>query len=161
MKYSAYLALIGSASSKFQFGFCDYPDQMEIDKARFEGSWYEIQRDTHMQFWNNQDCPLASYYPTANGMALEREYYNFFGAKEVQGPLAIREDDGWFSDGKTKVDHFWTKLHHYVIDTDYENYAVVFGCDQWFGFWEVSWATLLSRSKTIDTEHTNLAKKAL
>jgi hypothetical protein len=35
---------------------------------------------------------------------------------------------------------------HYVISTDYDSYAVVYGCDQYLGFTKISYATFLSRS---------------
>ena len=39
---------------------------------------------------------------------------------------------------------------HYIIDTDYDNYAVAYGCkDFFFGFFHGSFATLLSRETEI------------
>jgi hypothetical protein len=50
---------------------------------------------------------------------------------------------------------------HYVIDTDYENYAVVYGCDVYFGLFKVSYATFLSRSTFADSRSMASAKSKL
>ena len=55
-------------------------------------------------------------------------------------------------DGYGKVKFWWYPDGNYwVLDTDYDNYAIVYGCDNWFGFWTQE-AWLLSRTPTVSDQ---------
>lgn len=45
--------------------------------------------------------------------------------------------------------------------TDYENFAVVYGCDNYFGLFHGRFATLLSRTEYLESEYVDLAVKTL
>jgi hypothetical protein len=45
---------------------------------------------------------------------------------------------------------FWGYKTHYIIDTDYDHYALAYGCDNYWGFFYGSYATLLSRDKYLE-----------
>lgn len=47
---------------------------------------------------------------------------------------------------------FWNKKEHTVIATDYDNFAVIYGCEQNLGTYH-TYATLLSRSKHLSSEY--------
>lgn len=163
MKYTAYLALMAPiAEAKWGLGFCYHPPEVEdFDKERFEGSWYEIYRDVDHDLRSKEFCTVSTYYSTFNGMALEREYENMFGTKKYAGPFAIRERN-FMSDGLPYAYHSnGKKYHHYVIDTDYEHYALVYGCDQYWGIFYGAYATLMSRADYIDSTYVTKAKNTL
>jgi hypothetical protein len=48
-----------------------------------------------------------------------------------------------------------------VLGTDYDNYAQVYGCDSYFFFWKIEYATLLSRKPFLEAEYTSKAKYLL
>ena len=58
------------------------------------------------------------------------------------------------------IDHglFWGYFTHYIVDTDYNNYAIAYGCDNWFLFFHVEWATLLSREPFLEYPYVRRAK---
>ena len=93
-------------------------------------------------------------------MALERQYQDFWGVSYYEGPFAVREQT-WFSDGLDYVYHDFASYHHVVLGTDYENWALVYGCDQYFGFWKGESATLLSRTEFLDGQYVKEAKSLL
>lgn len=62
------------------------------------------------------------------------------------------------------IDNGWIYGYnpHYIIDTDYDNYALVYGCD-WYvmpGIW-VEYATLLSREPYLEYPYVRAAKDFL
>lgn len=61
------------------------------------------------------------------------------------------------------IDHDFPvgKIQHYVIDTDYENYAIVYGCKRFMGIFVFSYATLLSRYPTIEYKFVRKAQEKL
>lgn len=62
------------------------------------------------------------------------------------------------------IDHgwFWGKKSHYVIDTDYDNYALVYGCDSYFfPFIWGEYATLLSRETYLEYPYVRKSKDVL
>lgn len=51
------------------------------------------------------------------------------------------------------------KIHHEIIETDYDNYAIAYGCDNWFGgIIHTRWSSLLSRQAFIPHEYVTMAK---
>jgi hypothetical protein len=100
-------------------------------------------------------------------MAMEREAVRkFWGWETTEGPYKIQKET-LFSDGLYhiyKKERFWNradKYHHYVIDTDYDNYALVFGCDRLFFFWHYTWVSLLYRSDYAEQKHVAKSKEKL
>jgi hypothetical protein len=55
----------------------------------------------------------------------------------------------------------WDKRHHQILATDYENWAVMYGCDNYFGFFHGRYANLLSRELYLETKYVDAAVKAL
>lgn len=56
---------------------------------------------------------------------------------------------------------FWGKKTHYIIDTDYDNYALAYGCDNYFWVFYGEWATLLSREPFVEYPYVRKAKDKL
>ena len=57
------------------------------------------------------------------------------------------------------IQHEWPlgKVQHYVYESDYDNWAIIYGCKQFFGFF-VSYATLLSRKPSLDYRYVKQAQ---
>lgn len=68
----------------------------------------------------------------------------------------------FFSDNRYHIYHSLTeKYHHYVIDTDYENYALIYGCDVYFGIIPYIYVTLLSRTDYLEFKYMRAVKDKL
>jgi hypothetical protein len=55
----------------------------------------------------------------------------------------------------------WGRYTHYIVDTDYENYAVSYGCDNYFIFFYIQWATLMSKEQFLEYPFVRKAKDFL
>ena len=42
------------------------------------------------------------------------------------------------------------KVQHYVLESDYDNWAIIYGCSQFLGIFYGSYSTLLSRKPILD-----------
>jgi len=48
----------------------------------------------------------------------------------------------------------WKQKEFNILNTDYNNYAVVYGCDEFlFGLLYYEWSALLSRTKSVEREY--------
>ena len=56
---------------------------------------------------------------------------------------------------------FWGKKTHYIIDPDYDNYALAYGCDVYWGMFWGEWATLLGREPFLEYPYVRKAKDTL
>lgn len=74
--------------------------------------------------------------------------------------MIIREKS-LFPSGSPHIFKNLRNYRHIVVDTDYENYALVYGCDQYGIFWKGEYATLLSRSEFLDGRYSGKAKSKL
>jgi hypothetical protein len=96
-------------------------------------------------------------------MKLKRNYLtSWFGFKRSTFEKTIKPR--WFSgNGLPSIYQGWfgNQNTHYVIETDYDNYGLVYGCDQWFGFMWVEFATLLGREKFLEYPYVRAAKDKL
>ena len=63
--------------------------------------------------------------------------------------------------GNCKVKVFISKSSYQVLDTDYDNYSIVYGCDQKFGLWYTETTWLLARTRTVDDSVVENAKNVL
>ena len=61
-------------------------------------------------------------------MAMEREYNNWLGKVKYEGPHPIRQE-GFIFDKAPTITNKLAKYKHIVVDTDYQNFALVYGCD--------------------------------
>ena len=59
--------LIAAASATYSSGGCPNVAPIAIDKAAFQGQWYEIQRDKIFPFEMGQECTTHEYKLQDNG----------------------------------------------------------------------------------------------
>lgn len=64
--------------------------------------------------------------------------------------------------GNCGVQFWWYPEGNYVVmDTDYTSYALVYGCDNWFGIAWTDQAWILSRTKELEQTKIDSATKTL
>lgn len=86
-------------------------------------------------------------------MYLYRDYISsrFGQVNKTEGPIPITDKGTWYTIFGDNTLKSWRGpfksfgFKHIVLDTDYENYAISYGCDNYFGIFHGRWATLLSR----------------
>ena len=81
-------------------------------------------------------------------MFLEEEYINSFTSADGMEIASITMNDT----GKGYAHYNDFKKHNYnIIATDYENYGVIYGCDEYLlGMIHFTWSIFLSRTKSIE-----------
>ena len=133
----------------------DYTTQPNLDVNRYQGRWYEIQRDRDTTFEWTSTCVTATYTiaDAANGVINVKNrgwyWYFFFSYYFVEGQAKC------YAEGRCKVDFSKNKNldatpNYHVLSTDYTKYSIVYGCEE--VFWglaagEALW--ILGREKTM------------
>lgn len=120
-----------------------------FDEDRFiEGHWFEIYRDNQVWFQSGQDCVSQTY---EDGGIIMKESYNFQEETWTSEEIAIRFDINGHG-YNTPWSWLPVETAFHVIDTDYVQYALVYGCDDWFwGFFHTQQSWLLSRTQEVST----------
>jgi len=98
---------------------------------------------------NNYTPDELSGYEDA--MMVERKYTDkIWETEQDQAARSVSKTNwfNWISDG-TNYEYMllgMVRIHHEIIKTDYDNYAIAYGCDNWFGgIFHTRWSALLSR----------------
>jgi len=119
----AAFSLLETANSKLSFGFCPKPALQEnFDVNKYTGVWHEYVRDRSLPF-EYGDCVQAKYTLRRDGLVTvhNSQYYqgkidDIKGAAICEGPHC-RVGFFLFLNGDYRV-----------LNTDYENYSVVYSC---------------------------------
>merc|ERR1712086_73997 len=166
--FLAVIALTGQiVNANWGFGWCDPFGPKTIsnmDVERYSGNWYNIQKDKDFLGGITAGCGTASY------TYLKDEWWNFW-------PLEIRNRN-WDKDtdtlltgeiGSTGIPqgvarcawgtgncnvkfYFLFESPYMVMDTDFDNYSMVYGCDT-YGIVYVNYVWILSRAQSLSTAH--------
>ena len=111
-----------------------------------EGSWYEVFRDNAVWFQGGESCVNVQFGGALSDLTLTKRYYDF-ESKAIE----LYTYSGLFNekDGSGEFGVWWLPAATYnVIATDYLQYAVVYGCDNWlFGILHTEQAWILSRNQ--------------
>ena len=96
-------------------------------------------------------------------MQLQRDYKkkSWFGEGAAMSDWTRTLKPKFFGDGTWTIRHGLRRYQHMVLDTDYENWAVIYGCDTYWLFFHGWYATLLSREPFIEYPYVRAAKDKL
>ncbi|XP_059350151.1 apolipoprotein D-like [Daphnia carinata] len=128
----------------FTLGSCPNPSVVSDFKAdQYLGKWYN-NRNYFAIFQATLDCITAVYTKTSTGISVTNEGYNVItrqrstaiGIATVIEPGKLGVS---FSDTPATAANYW------VLDTDYDNYAVVWSCTG-LGPVRISFAWVLTRA---------------
>ena len=153
----ASLALTVSAAPGFGACPTNYQAQASFDPERYLGVWHEIYRDAYMWYEQGASCTTAEYTRLEDSSV---EVYNaakywFVGWYGMKGNAAV-SDRG----DASLVVSFGNKpapsdrANYEIISTDYDSYAIVYSCQNFYGgwfsnesFWILARETTLSETK--------------
>lgn len=174
---------VGLSEAHLAFWSCpkDFPEVENFDKARFaEGTWYEVRRDKAHDSNARQKCVVYDYQLEGDNMSLNKLGQKKNGNDNNDKPKDIMgmKIGGkglmalWDYLGSSEVPYinhktlFWGSIQHYVVDTDYDNFALVYGCRNiyYLPFLPMShykYATLLSRHEFLEYQYVKPAKDFL
>ena len=137
-----------------------------MDQARFMGTWYEITRDWTFTPEANSDCGVEIYHDKTDYIGVEFRmvfWYWWFQAFVVEQNLKCGSDGKCqispFVSGDTNLDE--GELNFMIVDTDYDNYAVVYSCiNVFWGLWhyDAHWGMTREKTPSADYINTNIKK---
>ena len=114
-----------------------------FDKKRYMGTWYEALRSKTITFEKNEGF-YDHYTLKSNGeVAILTGYYDEKKDKDVTmtGTAGLDKPNGW-----AKLAWFLPRLDYTILDTDYDNYAIVVSRNTIFCQKKV-WIWILTREK--------------
>ncbi|XP_055605082.1 uncharacterized protein LOC129753306 [Uranotaenia lowii] len=121
------------------------------------GRWYELQR-YEQEFELNYDCSQARYGLLDDlTVSVTNSAYNLFNSSttQLEGTAKISFPEEEYLQGKLNVSFFGRpndRANYWVLDTDYENFSIVWSCEPLpeeqsnESFW------LLSRTRTLSSD---------
>lgn len=157
------MALSGeSVNAYWGWGWCPvgkkYGGMTNFDVEKYMGNWYIIKKDKDGQYDGDSDCITATY-------EYKPDWWRFWPVNVLNRSYKKEEDRvtdpllwGLFNiswarcddEGNCKVKFLWWPEGNYqVLDTDYDNYALIYGCDTWFGLYWTTNSWLNSRTPTL------------
>lgn len=125
---------------------------------KYAGNWYEIRHDKDVWYQKDTSCVTVSYtYDPAWWKIYAIDVNNRSYDKEKDEISTTTWDNGdsyaWArcdDEGNCNVKFWWYPEGQYqVLDTDYTSFALVYGCDNWFGLFYTNQAWILSRTRTM------------
>ena len=163
MNFFFLLLNLYKAQAAWGLGWCKPIEEMPgFNRTEFVGDWFEMMVDLDQYIWQSKECTISTYAPirTSNdGMLLTRNYKR--GKKQfdqIEGPISISRQSNFFGVTNQVANRKVFSYEHFILDTDYENYAISYGCDNYFGIFHGRWATLLSRTNYLESQYVDKAK---
>merc|ERR1712212_349863 len=140
---------------------CNATTKPDFDPSRYLGDWYQMEGTTAFFSPAGSHCVLASYSDRGDGTVGVHNVVTKEGAtqpNDICGYATIPNIDK--EPGHLEI-HFQdvpVAGDYRVLDTDYDNWAAVYSCNDWdlFGFFEYTY--ILTRSQTRDETAVSAAK---
>ena len=138
------LSSFNLVSARYGWGSCQSPAlKQDFNSTKYLGLWYELYRDIDIPFEKNAICVTADYGETSTPGMISVYNRNFdpsqYAYEDVTGTATCDGAQclvkfGFFGGGDYRI-----------VDTDYDNYALVFSCSDFY-FFHVEFAWILTRT---------------
>lgn len=128
--------------------------KQNFDANKYLGKWYEQERYFAI-FEIGGKCVTAKYTLKSDGkIGVFNEMRNQLSGN-LQSIEGFAEFSGSSTEGKLAVTFpsvpFTARAPYWVMETDYNNFAIVWGCQEWFGVINTQTAWILTRAQYPDT----------
>ncbi|GFR71983.1 apolipoprotein D [Elysia marginata] len=154
--FSSALAVLclGVANAVYLSGPCpSIVSQPTLDASRYVGKWYELKRFPNT---NQEDlsCTSAQYTLASDGTVIVRNqgFFSNGTMDSIEGTAQVVDAS---SPAELSVDFGfgWPSNvpNYYILDTDYDNYSLVYSCSEMFGV-SVEFAWILTRERNANLD---------
>ncbi|XP_051267280.1 apolipoprotein D-like [Dicentrarchus labrax] len=133
----------------FHRGSCPQPSvQDNFNVTKYMGTWYEIEKLPAM--FERGKCNQATYSPLVDGTVNVRNAELLSNGKinSIEGVAKVKNssqpailDVGFFKGVPDSP--YW------VLSTDYQSYALVYSCFDYFGLFHIDFAWILARTRVL------------
>lgn len=146
-----FFTFLESPLAKFHFGRCPTPPRVQnFQLPRYLGNWYEGARDASTPF-EKGECVNAYYEMNASNTVrvVNSEYRADNRWHSAEGQAYCEGTDGQCH---VRFSKFAPYGDYQVLDTDYDNYAIVYSClNLYLARWDLGW--VLVRDPRFDINH--------
>ncbi|NXI61149.1 APOD protein, partial [Anseranas semipalmata] len=152
VQLSVLLGLLGFGNCQvFRSGPCPKPPvEQNFNITRYLGTWYEIEKLPAS--FERGKCIQATYSVKGNGKyrVVNKELLANGRVNQIEGEITYTNAS---EPAKLSVRFSWLMpaAPYWVLDTDYENYSLVYSCTSVLGLFHVEYAWILSRSRQLDS----------
>ena len=154
----AALASVGLVCARISVGQCGTPAlQANFDATKYVGTWFQVAKDKTSPF-ENGNCEQARYSINADGTL--RVFNSQFDNSTQQ--IITADGTAWCNGPQCAVKFFWfsPSADYRVMTTDYDNYALVYACNDVF-MGKVDYVWLLTREQNPDQKYVDQALSVL
>ncbi|XP_006884345.1 PREDICTED: apolipoprotein D [Elephantulus edwardii] len=144
-----------------QAGKCpDPPVQENFDLNKYLGRWYEIEKIPTT--FESGRCIQANYTLKENGniQVINQEIRDDGSLNQIEGEATVPDAS---EPAKLGVKFSWLMpiSPYWVLDTDYENYSVVYSCVSFIQLFHFEYAWILARTPSLPPETVSNLKASL
>ncbi|CAJ1081661.1 apolipoprotein D-like isoform X3 [Xyrichtys novacula] len=143
------LTAVGADSQSFHRGNCPKPSvQEDFNVTKYMGTWYEIEKLPAV--FERGKCNQATYTLLDDGTVKVRNAELLANGKisSIEGVAKVKNssepailDVGFFKGAPDAP--YW------VLSTDYQTYALVYSCSNYFGLFHIDFAWMLARTRVL------------
>ena len=159
------LAVLDTVSSRMSIGKCPEPENVtNLDKARYAGMWYGIERDPMTPMLVSADCNYKKFTVDSNGdldLWYQAYYWTMmFSYGGIGGKMYCEPGNKKTCEGT--MESFSTERSPIsVLATDYDNYAISFRCSEMMGFVRNDYIQISGRETTMSDAILAEAKRVI
>jgi len=154
------LGLTCVAAQRITGGACpDVTVKSDFDVAKFKGMWYEVEKNP-APFQAGLKCNTCSYEDKGDYVSILSTGINIYTGKEetIEGKATTPDPA---VPAKLEVTSGPLEGHYWILETDYENFAVEYSCSSYQDMFKMEFIWILSRQPTFDMETRDKALKVL
>lgn len=145
-------AAVGLKAQSFHAGSCPQASvQADFNITQYTGTWYEIEKLPAI--FERGKCIQATYSLLSNGTVHVRneELLSDGSINSIEG-IAIVKDSSQPAILEVSLIKGVPASPYWVLSSDYQSYALVYSCFDYFGLFHVDFAWVLARTRVLSED---------